>query len=89
MPTSSEIAQWMLGEFRPKGYLDQHYAASQIRQRFGEEHTYKNANGNWAIKKPILDAFRKLTPDDVVWSRSDQRWRTRRPYDKPGKRMVD
>jgi hypothetical protein len=90
MATSNEIAQWMLREYHQRGErLDQHWAANQIRLTFGEDHLYKNDNGNWAIKKGILDAFRKLTPEGVVWSRSDQQWRKRQHYDPAGKRMVD
>jgi hypothetical protein len=55
---------------------------------FGEEYVYQNENHNWAIRKEILEEFRRLTPDGVVWSRSEQLWRKRREYDPPGKRMV-
>lgn len=90
MVTSTQIAQWMLDEYNRHGArLDQSHAAHNIQRLFGREHLYQNQNGNWAIKKPILDAFRKLTPEGVVWSRSSQEWRKRQSYDPPGKRIVD
>jgi exonuclease I len=88
MATPKEIAEWMLAEYKKKDELIQHRAATQIKEQFGEDHLYKNKNGNWAIVKPILDAFRALTPEGVVWSRDGQLWRKRRPNDPPGKRMV-
>jgi len=83
-----EIAEWMMEEFNKRGRLVQTYAVWQIKKRFGEEHIYKNKNHNWAINQPILEAFRTLTPDNVVWSRSRQLWRTRRDSDPPDARMV-
>jgi len=82
------IAQWMLEEVNTLGRLVQRRAASQIKQRFGEEHVYKNENRNWGINKIILDEFRSLSSDDVVWSRSRQLWRKRRDSDPQNTRMV-
>lgn len=84
--TAKEIAQWMFEKYSDHGRLVQHTAAYQIRTQFGEEWVYKNHNRNWAIIKPVLDEFKKLTPN-AVWSRSKQLWRERRDSDKPG-RMV-
>ncbi len=84
----ADIAQWMLKEFEQSERLVQCLAAYQIRDMFGEEYVYQNENHNWAIKKEILEEFRNLTRDSVVWSRSEQLWRKRREYDPPGKRMV-
>lgn len=90
MATEEEarIAQWMLGQFNARGRLAQSMAARMIRMQFGEQHVYKNKNRNWAINKPILEEFRLLTPVNVVWSRSSQTWRLRRPTDPPDSRMV-
>ncbi len=89
MQTSpEEIAEWMLSEYSKANRLVQRAAARQIRQLFGEEHVYKNKNRNWAINKPVLDKFREITGDDVVWSRSRQLWRQRRETDPHDTRMV-
>ena len=82
------IAEWMLEEFNLQGRLYQKRAVREIRQRFGEQHLYKNKNRNWALNKSILDEFQRLTPEDTVWSRSRQLWRRRRPTDPPDTRMV-
>ncbi|WP_146910186.1 DUF6953 family protein [Arenimonas daejeonensis] len=83
-----DVAQWMLEQYRRSNRLVQATAARGIRATFGEQHVYKNRQHNWGINKGILEEFRKLTPDDVVWSRSSQTWRQRRETDPPDKRMV-
>lgn len=83
-----QIAEWMLDQYRLYQRLSQSTAARGIRINFGEQHCYKNKQRNWAINKGILEAFRLLTPDDVVWSRSSQGWRARRITDPKETRMV-
>ncbi|HFH3922976.1 DUF6953 family protein [Pseudomonas aeruginosa] len=83
-----QIAEWMLQQFNQLQRLSQSTAARGIRVQFGEQHVYKNKQRNWAINKGILEAFKKLTPDGVVWSRSSQAWRARRPTDPQDSRMV-
>jgi hypothetical protein len=78
-----EIAEWMHEEYKKHDRLVQHTAAALIHAMFGEEHLYRDNKGNWAINQPILDEFRRLTDDGtVVWSRSAQLWRKRRPNDR-------
>lgn len=85
--TPAEAAAWMVDELSKQKYLDQEIVAYQL-VKTDKKLTYQNANGNLAIAKPVLDAFRKAMPDDVVWSRSDRQWRYRKSYDRPG-RMQD
>ncbi|MEH6501972.1 MAG: hypothetical protein V7751_21550 [Pseudoalteromonas distincta] len=83
-----KIAEWMLDEFTKHQRLSQSTAARGIRLNYGDEHVYKNKQRNWGINKGILEAFKKLTPEGVVWSRSSQTWRARRATDPVGTRMV-
>jgi len=83
-----KIAEWMLDEFTKHQRLSQSTAARGIRLNYGDEHVYKNKQRNWGINKGILEAFKKLTPEGVVWSRSNQTWRARRATDPVGTRMV-
>jgi len=83
----ADVARWMLDEFeRQDGYLSQEDAVSVIETKFGATFVYVNDNGNLAIKRNVLDAFRKLTTDTVVWNQSDRAWLRRGPYDSPGRR---
>lgn len=87
--TPKQVAEWMNQLFQTRGFLDQYTAATGILRAFGKEHLYKNGNGNWAINKPILAEFRKLTTDTAMWSRSDQRWVKRQPHHPKDRRMID
>ena len=45
-------------------------AVNMIRKEFGDGLLYVNANGNLAIAESVLDEFRELTGDSVVWDRA-------------------
>lgn len=81
------IAKWMLAEYRKQNFLPQALAAREIRLMFGEAYVYQNCHGNWAVNKPILEAFKTLTAEYVVWSRSFQLWRPRTAQDPAGTRV--
>jgi hypothetical protein len=85
--TPAEIAQWMLGQIEHRECLYQQDAASEIAERFGTEFIYENANGNPAIDKRILRAFKKISGDTVVWERWDFCWRMRQETDAPGRKQ--
>jgi hypothetical protein len=85
--TIDEVAGWMRSEVVSRRRLEQETAARRIRKLFGEDFTYQNENGNWAIRKDVLAAFRTLTGDSVIWDRSYREWRQRRPTDKPGRQQ--
>jgi hypothetical protein len=86
--TPEAIAQWMLDELERKKELYQADAAREIARKFGSEFTYTNANGNPAIDKRILKAFRKLSGDTVVWERWAFCWRRRRETDAPSRKQA-
>lgn len=72
-----KIAEWMFEEYQKHQFLSQSTAARDIRLIFGEAYVYKNRLCNWGINKNILEAFKALTLESVVWSRSFQTWRAR------------
>jgi hypothetical protein len=86
-PTASEVAEWMLSELGEKGNLYQDEVAWRIKEKFGDVFVYDNENGNPAIAKNVLGAFRKITTDDVVWSRGERCWRKREPTDVAGRQQ--
>ena len=85
--TPEAIAQWMLTRLEASGPLYQADAAGQIEREFGEEFTYLNDNGNPAIDKRVLRAFRKISGDAIVWDRWDFCWRKREAGDAPGRKQ--
>lgn len=76
MTKAEEAAQWMWAELQQNGWLSQHDAVSEIAERFGEEMTYINNNGNPAIDKSILKHFKRLHGGKAQWYKSpDGYWR--------------
>jgi hypothetical protein len=64
----------MLVELENTGQLYQWEAVLEIQSRFGDDFTYLNESGNFAIDRRVLRAFRHLTEDDVVWRRTEGCW---------------
>ena len=83
--TPEDVAQWMLDELEKAGYLYQWEAVLEIQSRFGDEFTYLNESGNFAIDRRVFRAFRNLTEDTVVWRRTEGCWVKRGPHDPPGR----
>lgn len=84
--TIEDVAKWMLEQIGERP-LYQDKAAWEIKKRFGDAFVYSNENGNPAIAKPVLNKFRRISGDNVVWSRGDYCWRRRHPRDKPGRQQ--
>jgi hypothetical protein len=82
--TSDEAATWMVEQLIKRKYLDQEVAAYGLA-KLDKSLVYQNNAGNLAVDKKVLQAFRKLMPENVVWSQSERHWRFRQPYDQPGR----
>lgn len=87
MNEAEDIAKWMLSEIEKTGELYQEEAVDMIEEKFGEPYVYENENGNSAIANSVLTAFRKLSGDNIVWSRSERYWRGREDHDEPGRQQ--
>lgn len=85
--TAQAIAQWMAAQLEGRLWLRQNLVARHVRTAWGEDFVYKNKNRNWALAPSVLDEFRDITGESVVWSRGKQSWRARKPDDGPG-RMI-
>jgi hypothetical protein len=77
MASAEDVAQWLIAAIRSNGTKRsyQQRLVALIRKEFGEEWSYRNKNGNWAIDRGVLSEFGKLKDEHVVWERSDQSWR--------------
>ena len=60
-----------------EGFLYQDLVIGEIALTFGDCFTYINENGNAAIAKPVLSAFRKLSSNTVVWDKGERASRKR------------
>jgi hypothetical protein len=85
--TPRDVAMWMRAELDQHGHLRQSDAADGIVRQFGPDFVYENDNGNPGIEPRVLDAFRRLTGNNVVWVQSEFKWRYRRAGDQPGRRQ--
>lgn len=85
--TTEVVARWMADQVLTSGALYQDEAVDAILREFGNDFVHENDNGNLAIDRPVLNAFRKLTEDSVVWDREDRMWRPRQPGDVPGRQQ--
>lgn len=72
--SNEKIAEWMFNQFKD-GWLYQEDVAWELEKKFGDDAIYENENGNYAINKSVLKAFKKITEAKVVWERGDKAWR--------------
>jgi len=85
--TADDVAAWMLAELNRVRELYQEEAVWKIQRQFGKRFVYENTNGNLAIGRDVLKAFRKLTGADVIWDKSERMWRKRQNFDTPGRQQ--
>ncbi len=71
---------------RNKGTLTQEAAWKGVRERFGKTMAKDGQDGNWLVR-PVLIAFRKLTPN-VMWDPASKKWQERRSEPVDGVRMM-
>ncbi len=64
----------MIEQVYARGVLYQEDAVEQIEALFGPEWVYENENGNPAIHRGVLAAFRKLKSGRITWDTSDKSW---------------
>ncbi len=83
--TPQTIAQWMLDELNRTKILHQDVVVSTILSQFGGEFCYFNDGGNHVIDRRVLNAFRALTGEQVVWVRGENCWRFRQAGDPSGR----
>jgi len=67
-------------------YLLQRDAVNEIELRFRREFTYNGLHAGSAIDRRVLEAFRRMTKDTVVWERRLRQWRKRQAGDEAGRR---
>lgn len=84
---AKDVAEWMFEELKRQNYLYQETVVYDINSKFGDEFTYMNDNGNLAISKKVLAAFKKLNDGGVVWVRGEKAWRFRQNYDSDGRQQ--
>jgi len=65
--TPKEVAQWMVAQLEESDCLLQVEAVAGIEKMFGSEFVYLSDIGEKSIDRRVLNHFRTLTGEDVVW----------------------
>ena len=94
--TPKEVAQWMVAQLEEGDRLLQIEAVIAIEKLFGSEFVYLSDIGEKSINRRVLNQFRKLTEDEVVWVTqqgggywSGAHWRKREPGDSSGRTQYE
>ncbi|WP_374107013.1 MULTISPECIES: DUF6953 family protein [unclassified Halomonas] len=85
MMKPDNAASWMLAEIERAGCLYQDDVVDYLVKQGADDLLWENAEGNLAVGRAVLVAFRRLTEENVVWVRPDRYWRFRVAEDEPGR----
>lgn len=83
--TPTSVSDWMLVKLQKEGCIYQDDVVDYLVKSKCEKLLKENADGNLVLSTAVLNAFKKATPDSVVWVRSDFYWRWRVAEDEPGR----
>ncbi|EOW9291630.1 hypothetical protein JG626_10525 [Vibrio cholerae] len=74
---ANDVARWMQAQLELEGCLYQDDVVDMLVKNKFEDHLRENADGNQVLDKQVLDEFRKLNAETVVWVVSGMYWRFR------------
>ena len=72
---AKRVADWMLAQIEKDGCIYQDDVVDYIDKAKAEELLRENSDGNLVLGTAVLNAFKTLTPESVVWVRPDRYWR--------------
>ena len=78
-------SEWMKVQLEKDGCLYQDDVVDYLVKSDANSLLRENSDGNLVLERNILNAFKKLTPDNVVWVKPDKYWRFRVLEDEPGR----
>lgn len=76
----------MFNKLQRDGCLYQDDVIDYIVRNNNESLLRENTDGNLVLDRPLLNSFRKLTSNNVVWVQSDFYWRYRVVEDEEGRK---
>lgn len=83
--TPQEVSNWMHSKIVAEGCLYQDDVVDFLVMTKTDELLKENSEGNLVLGTKVLEAFRSLTSENVVWVRPDFYWRIRVPEDEEGR----
>ncbi|WP_311747192.1 DUF6953 family protein [Proteus terrae] len=81
----TEVADWMQKQLEKESCLYQEDVVDFLVKNKLESFLKENADGNLVLIPSVLNAFKKLNADSVVWVKPDLYWRFRVPEDEDGR----
>jgi hypothetical protein len=85
MMNITEASVWMRSQLDEDGCLYQDDVVDYLVKEGAEALLRENTDGNLVLERKLLNEFRKLTQDEVVWVKPDKYWRFRVPEDEPSR----
>lgn len=82
---ATEASTWMRSQLDKDGCLYQDDVVDYLVKEGAEALLRENSDGNLVLERKLLNEFRKLTQDEVVWVKTDKYWRFRVPEDEPSR----
>ncbi|MGP5296789.1 DUF6953 family protein [Psychrobacter faecalis] len=79
------IVLWMLNLLEKDTCLYQDDVVDYLVKNNANDMLKENSDGNLVLNNNVLNAFKKVTEDNVVWVRSGFYWRYRVAEDEPGR----
>lgn len=79
------IVLWMLALLKKDTCLYQDDVVDYLVKNNANELLKENTDGNVVLSNRVLNAFKKVTEDNVVWVRSGFYWRYRVAEDEPSR----
>ncbi|WP_369920368.1 hypothetical protein AB8E32_19365 [Marinomonas polaris] len=76
---------WMKAQLDKDGCLYQDDVVDYLVRGKADSLLKENNDGNLVLERKLLNEFKKLTPNDVVWVKPDRYWRFRVEEDEPGR----
>lgn len=78
----------MIDKLQNDSCLYQDDVVDYIVRSGDESFLRENADGNLVLDRPLLNSFKKLTNDNVVWVQSDFYWRYKVLEDESGRKAI-
>ncbi len=82
---AKQVAQWMLDQLKRDGCVYQDDVVDYLVKGNAEPLLRENSDGNQVLGRAVLEAFKVISEQTVVWVRPDRYWRWRVAEDEPGR----
>lgn len=80
-----EVSNWMQAQLDRDGCLYQDDVVDYLVKNSANSLTRENSEGNLVLSRKLLDEFKRLNQEQVVWVKPDKYWRFRVAEDEPGR----